>query len=197
MIRFLLRAGVVVALMFLVCATVPYYRAGELYQQALVAEESDGFRAAAPRYGESVRWRSPGNRAAEQAQLRLERCAFGRDLAEPCDEQLLAVQHLRRGVLGSRSWLTDTEDRELLLRLRTLEEKLVGAGPVEELLPPQWNPWYQILAQCALWGWILSVAGMIFWGSDENGGVRIPQALRWGLCWAFCFGLWLFFLRFA
>jgi hypothetical protein len=156
-------------------------------------EEESGLLSALPSYRESIRWRAPLNPYAGQAIDHLASCA----LSEDCTEQLAALRALREGITASRSWLTRSADQALLTKLQSSEEALIGSSSVRELSSPQWNPFLQIAAQCALWGWLLGFLVFLIRGITREGGLNMHRGRPPLVFSVLSFAAWLIFLAMA
>lgn len=148
--------------------------------------EENGFQKAIPFFIQALRWRAPLNPYSYQAEQALRECAFNVE----CPQQLKALRALREGISGSRSWLTFLQDVFLLQTVDDRERSLIGSPPIEELYPPRWNPWFQLLACLGLIGWLASTTTFIWRHCSPDGTMNFRAGSRCVIFGIGSFALW-------
>jgi hypothetical protein len=149
----------------------------------------------------SVEWRGLGNSAPVEAEKLLRGLSVDPSLS--VDQQQDALENLKSGLRGSRSWLhpssyTDPHSDAALLRQKLLAEAPTG-GSAQAILSPRMDVHYgwQFTAQVAFWIWVLCFAHLAYSSVTRDG--RIAQC-KWALhitVIASSYIFWLLSLRFA
>jgi hypothetical protein len=149
----------------------------------------------------AVEWRGLGLSAPRKAEQLLRELAEDRALS--IDSRRSALENLKSGLRGSRSWLHPSSYADPQSDVSILKQKLLAdtpdGGPARAILSPRFdvNYGWQLSAQITFWGWVLSLAYLAFSSVTREGAAARRS---WGAPIALvgaCYALWLVSLRFV